>query len=247
MAFILSIIIAIGLGIGVYVNFVKKDLRGSIDNVKTITINVGRNMFYDVDVPAHAILLESNYENYYKFDILLIELVDSKPRVVDIVIPLNAKWLAIDSKDGWLIPSLNSVNKNSIYTHFSDAALAINSVRKDAIYSLPSMYTTLNGTFIGTRYPQGNTDNVTFWITEDGFVYSKKEFSDYASVLSNCMATIEAIHGVNPVDYYYDGNIFYFRFSDFAFGVKNINKNTQFSIVSKGHNVFDYFMNTLFQ
>ena len=114
---VLAVIILLGAGgfAAYYFLFRPVELQGSVENSRSIRLNIKDDIYYDVLVPNEATLLETDEHTIYKFDLLTIGIQDSEPLDAEYKVQVAGRWVFADSKDHWLAPTAYSFEHNEMY------------------------------------------------------------------------------------------------------------------------------------
>lgn len=249
----LSLVLVTGLGVGsyfTYKHFTDKPLKGSVEDSRIITMQLKGNEFLDIRIPGNAKLVSSNFDNTFEFDIITVQKLDQEPRLADLKKQFDGYWVTADSKDGWLVPTMDSFDKSEPYISYVDWDSKIFLEGRPELPTLPNkVHITKNGTYLPSEQIRLTAlgDNTTLWYPEDkGFLYSNIVYGEYRDVINEYAAKMPNLYKSDFKEYYHDNGVFFARHGDFAVGVRYINRNTQYAISVKGEEAYPYFMQSLF-
>jgi hypothetical protein len=226
----------------------EKPLVGDVNNYDKVSIQLEPHRFYDVRVPPEAVLLSSDYESNYEFDLLSISKLDAVPKVCDIYTTVGDTNIVANSKSRMLAATQAGFDEEDPYTIYVDWEDKLYIEGTPAVPSLPEgAVQVANSTYVGEG---ANTtpmsDNSVVWYTEDGFMQGSVIFSEYPLAIEAYAAKFLGLYGTDFSGYYHQDAIFFAESGDFYVGVRYINKNTQYAIAGKGAIALPYFLNSLY-
>jgi hypothetical protein len=247
---IFSIVIVIAAGVGGYYLYEKsKEFVGDENNYDIVKIQVKPNLFYPVRVPKEAVIIRSNYESTYQFDIISVNKYDALPAVYDIAVEVEDTHVVADSDKNVLVATQKGFDTEvpySLYVNWESKEYvaenpAISKLPEDAVQQANSTYTpgNITDTIIA--------DTAVVCYTNDGFMQSVVMFSDYYNAVETYAAKFAGLYNTDFIKYCNKDGIFYAISGDFYVGVRYINENTQYAISGKGSSFFPYFINSLYK
>jgi hypothetical protein len=227
----------------------QKAFAGDEDSYKTVSVQLKPNLFYPVRVPTEAVLLRSNYETNYEYDLLTVSRYDTLPGNCDTAVKVGDAYIAAYSKTGMLAATQKGFDTEEPYSVYADwdtkeyaeGTPAVPVLPGDAVQTANSTYTVKG---VGTAV---TADNAVAWFAGDGFLQSAVVFSGYTEAIDMYAAKFAGLYGVNFAAYHHLDGVFFAQAGDFYVGVRYINKNTQYVISGKGDTLFPYFMNSLYR
>lgn len=196
-------------------------LLGTLENSRTITLNLYDNVFFDVQVPNEAVLRTTDEHYTYEFDLLTVGVQTTEPELADYKIQVDGRWLYATSDKYWLYSTVHSFEHNKSYTveHAFPEIEGIDWATGPAPVALTEPTVT-------------GEDSVLYG--EDGYLIFTKEFNMWEGACNNSLDKLAQATGKLSPAYYSDGKIFYAEQGEYCVGIRAINFNTQYAVFAKG-------------
>lgn len=227
---VLAVVLVAGLGVGGWF-LLRREVtyNGSVENSHKVTLTLSDRTFYDVYIPNEAVLMETDEYSIYRYDLLTVAVQEAEPMETDFKACVDGRWVSVESKDKWLVPTLYGFEHEEPYTYTAEYEY-LTYINEDgeevaAVWNDgPPPYATQAPTIV---------EGTEIYDIGDYVIYSE-ELLVWKDAVDQMMARLCLKTNSYIPHYYNDGRVFYATIGEYTVGCVHFNYNVQYTVLARG-------------